>query len=52
MNCLQNELKKKTCQIPKVGSGDNDNADFQSKDFIIGELQNNNIASKLNKNNI
>ena len=50
-NCLQSELNKKISLIQKVGSGDVDNADFQSKDFIIGELQNNNVAFKLNKNN-
>ena len=49
-NCLKNEQDKKNSLIQKVGIDDNDKADFQSKDYIFGEFQNNDIPIKLNTN--
>ena len=53
-SCLKNELDQKISLIQKKGLDDGDDVNFQSKDQIIGELQNNDGALKLNekKNNL
>ena len=49
-NCLKKELDNKNLLIQKEKQGDGDGVDFQSKDYIIEDLQSNVGVLKLNEN--